>query len=52
MINKKGVFNVGGKSQTIFEFAKRYNNNVKKIKLKNEMPFKMDMSLEKLKKYT
>ncbi len=52
LINKKGVFNVGGKSQTIFEFAKRYNNNVKKIKSKGEMPFKMDMSLEKLKKYT
>ena len=51
LINKKGVFNIGGKSQTIFEFAKKYNNKVKRIKSKGIMPLKMDMSLNKLKKF-
>ena len=26
VINKKGVYNIGGKSQTIYKFAKQYNN--------------------------
>tara|TARA_B100001564_G_scaffold359115_1_gene379722 strand:+ start:2885 stop:3577 length:693 start_codon:yes stop_codon:yes gene_type:complete len=51
LINKKGVFNIGGKSQTIFEFAKKYNDKVKRIKSKGIMPLKMDMSLNKLKKF-
>ena len=51
LINKKGTFNIGGKSQTIFEFAKKYNNKVKRIKSKGIMPLKMDMSLNKLKKF-
>ena len=48
LIRKKGVINIGGKTQTIFEFAKMYNKNVKKIKSKGEMPFKMDMNLTKM----
>lgn len=50
IINKKGVINIGGKSQTIYQFAKKYNKNVKKIKSKGELPLKMDMTLKKLKK--
>ena len=50
IINKKGVINIGGKSQTIFQFAKKYNKNVKKIKSRGEFPLKMDMSLNKLNK--
>ncbi len=49
-INKKGVINIGGKSQTIFQFAKKYNKKVKKIKSKGEFPLKMDMNLKKIKK--
>ena len=49
LIKKKGVINIGGKTQTIFEFAKKYNKNVKKIKSKGELPFKMDMNLKKMK---
>ncbi len=51
IINKKGIINVGGKSQTIFQFAKKYKSDIKKIKSKGEFPLKMDMSLKKLKKY-
>ena len=50
-INKKGIINIGGKSQTIFQFAKKYNKKIKKIKSKGELPKKMDMNLTKLKRY-
>ena len=50
LINKKGIYNVGGKSQSIFNFAKKYNNNVLKKESKGEFPKKMDMNLNKLKR--
>ena len=50
LLNKKGVVNVGGKAQTIYNFAKKYNNKVKKVKSKGELPLKMSMSLKKLNK--
>ena len=50
LLNKKGVVNVGGKAQTIYNFATKYNNKVKKIKSKGELPLKMSMSLKKLNK--
>ena len=50
VIDKKGVINIGGKSQTIFRFAKSYNKKVKKIKSKKLMPLKMYMNLDKFKK--
>ena len=50
LINKKGVYNVGGKTQTIFKFAKKHNTKVKGIISRGELPLKMDMSLSKLKK--
>ena len=30
-INLKGVLNVGGKAQTVYKFAKKYNPNIKKL---------------------
>ena len=50
LINKKGVFNVGGKSQSIYNFAKKYNGKVLKKISKGEFPKKMDMNLNKLKR--
>ncbi len=50
VINKKGIINIGGKSQTIYKFAKYYNSKVKKKISKGEFPKKMDMNLSKLKK--
>ena len=41
---------MGGKAQTIFQFAKKKNKKVKGIKSKGELPLKMDMSLKKMKK--
>ena len=50
LINKKGIINVGGPSQTVYKFAIKYNKKVKKKYSKGEFPKRMDMSLKKLKK--
>lgn len=48
LINKKGIFNLGGKTQTIYQFVKKHNKNIKKKKSNGELPLKMDMNLKKL----
>lgn len=50
IINKKGILNIGGKSQSIYSFAKKNNSKVKKIKaiFKKSMPLKQTMNLKKL----
>ena len=50
VINKKGIYNLGGKTQTIFNFAKASNNNVKKKNSKGEFPINQNMNLDKIKK--
>ena len=50
ILNKKGIINVGGPSQTIYNFAKLHNRKIKKIFSKGEFPKKTDMNLNKLKK--
>ena len=34
LMYKKGIINVGGKSQSVFKFAKKYNSKVKAIRAK------------------
>ena len=48
LISKKGVINVGNKTQTVFNFAKNENRNLIKIKANGVMPKRIDMSLKKL----
>lgn len=50
VIPHKGIINIGGKSQSIYNFAKTNNANVKKKLSNGELPLKMDMNLTKLKK--
>jgi len=50
LISKKGIINVGGKTSTIYNFAKKYNKSIKKKLSKGEFPFKLDMNLNKLKR--
>ena len=54
LINKKGILNVGGKSQTVFNFAKKNNPKVKKIYLKQvknvNFPKNSSININKLKK--
>ncbi len=51
IIKEKGIINVGGKSQSVFQFAKRYNKKVIKIKssIKSKLPLNQTMNLSKLK---
>ncbi|WP_440923912.1 sugar nucleotide-binding protein [Candidatus Pelagibacter sp.] len=52
LINKKGIINVGGKSQSVFNFAKKTNSKVKGIKANksSKLPFNQTMNLNLLKK--
>ena len=53
LLDKTGTINLGGKSQSIFDFASKNNKNVKKIFLKKKqnigIPFNSTMNLKKLK---
>ena len=48
VINKFGVYNIGGKSQTIYNFVKKYNKDIKKTFSSSQFPLKQNMSLNKL----
>ena len=50
LINKKGVYNIGGKTKTVFNFVKKQNKNIKKKLSKGEFPLNQDMNLSKLNK--
>ena len=52
IIKQKGILNIGGKSQSVFSFAKKYNSKVKKIKAKksSNLPLNQTMNLAKSKK--
>ncbi len=50
ILNRKGIINVGGPSQTIYKFAKKNKQNIKKIFSKGEFPKRTDMNLKKLKR--
>ncbi len=50
IINRKGVYNIGGKSQSIYNFARSTCLNIKKKTSKGEFPLKQSMNMRKLKK--
>ena len=50
LLNKRGVYNLGGKSQTIYNFARSTNDNIKKKFSKGEFPLNQNMNLDKIKK--
>ena len=52
IINYKGILNVGGKTQSVFSFAKLHNKKVKKIRLsiKDKLPFNQTMNISLLKR--
>ena len=55
LLNKKGIINIGGKTQSAYKFAKNLNSNIKKSKLgkKEQKLLGKDTSLniDKLKKF-
>ena len=54
LLNKKGIINIGGKTRSIFEFAKSKGILTQKIYAKKlfgkDYPLRQDMNLNKLKK--
>ena len=54
LLNLKGIINFGGKSQSVFKFAKKYNPKIKKISCKKifgkSYPSNTSMNLKKFKK--
>ena len=52
ILDKKGILNVGGKIQTVYNFAKKNNSKVKKISGKKIFPLNPSMNIGKLKKIT
>jgi len=54
ILNYKGIINVGGNIKTIYNFAKKFNSNIKKIYLKKNnkynFPLNPSMNIERLKK--
>ena len=54
LINKKGIINVGGKAQTVYNFAKKYNPKIKKTLTNRFMgkkyPLNPSMNIKKLNK--
>lgn len=51
IINQKGIINVGGPTLSVYEFAKKYNKGVKKIKYKGKkLPLKQNLNTKKLQK--
>ena len=52
IINKKGILNIGGKTQSIYSFARSKNLKVKKVKLvkTEKLPLNQGMNIKKLAK--
>ena len=52
VIHEIGIINIGGKSQSVYDFAKKHNKSVKKAKLNknSKFPLNQTMNLSKLKK--
>ena len=50
LIHKKGIYNLGGKSQSVYNFVKKDNKNVKKKYSKGEYPLNQTMNINKLNK--
>ena len=50
LLNEKGILNIGGKTQSIYSFAKKSNPDVVSIRAKknNKLPFNQTMNLNKL----
>ena len=49
VLKYKGILNIGGKTQTIYNFAKKSNKNIIGKKSQGELPLNIFMSLNKLK---
>ena len=55
LLNKRGIINLGGPTQTVYNFVKKHNKKIKKISMKKGvyqiLPPNSSMNLSKLKKF-
>lgn len=55
VIHKKGIFNIGGKTSSVYKFAKKYSSGLKKIKINKKtfpkIPLNSSMNLSKINKF-
>ena len=55
ILHKKGVLNIGGRAQSVYNFVKKYNPNIRKIYAKNnkkiKIPINSSMNISKLTKF-
>ena len=55
LLNKKGIINLGGPTQTVYNFVKKHNKKIKKISMKKDvyqiLPPNSSMNISKLKKF-
>jgi len=55
LLNKKGIINLGGPTQTVYNFVKKHNKKIKKISMKKGvyqiLPPNSSMNISKLKKF-
>ena len=55
LIDKKGIINVGGKIQTVYNFAKKYNKKIKKVSARKYLgksyPLNPSMKITKYRKF-
>ena len=50
LLNKKGIINIGGKAQSVYQFARKLNKNIKRKTLKNsKLPSSSTMDINKFK---
>ena len=53
LIYKRGIINIGGRSQSVYRFAKKFNKNIKKGKLdSSSLPLNSTMNIQKFRKLT
>ena len=56
LLNHKGIINIGGKSQSVYDFAKKYNPKIKKVSAKKilgpKAPLNVSMNISKFRKLT
>ena len=54
LLKKRGIINIGGKTQSVYNFARKLNNKIKGVKAKNllgkNIPLNHSMNLKKLRK--
>ena len=50
ILNKNGIINIGGKIQSIYNFAKKNNKNIIKVSGKKSFPPKPSMNVSKINK--